>query len=126
MEWFVRTFKDIFKTGRQDSGYLKQKLDRILFSYRTTLNTVTGVAPTEIFLKCRLRARLDLLKPNMSSKVDNRQACNKSLQDEQRKFRDLSVGDNAVVLNFSAGPKWLSGQVMEGKNCPTIIQDSCR
>ena len=49
----------------------------------------------------------------MSSKADNRQACNKSLQDEQRKFRDLSVGDNVVVLNFSQGPKWLSGQVME-------------
>ena len=43
----------------------------------------------------------------------HRQACNKSLQDEQRKFRDLSVGDNVVVLNFSQGPKWLSGQVME-------------
>ena len=49
----------------------------------------------------------------MSSKVDNRQACNKSLQDEQKKFRDLSVGDNVVVLNFSPGPKWLSGQVIE-------------
>ena len=49
----------------------------------------------------------------MSSRVDNRQACNKSLQDEQRKFRDLSVGHNVIVLNFSQGPKWLSGQVME-------------
>ena len=49
----------------------------------------------------------------MSSKVDNRQACNKSLHDEQRQFRDLSVGDNVVVLNFSPGPKCLSGQVME-------------
>ena len=79
------------------------------------LNTVTGVAPGEIFLNCRLRTRLDLLKPNMfsSGKVDNRQACNKSLQDEQRKFRDLSVGDNVVVLNLSQGLKWLSGQVIE-------------
>ena len=30
---FVRTFEDIFKTGRQDPGDLKQKLDRFLFSY---------------------------------------------------------------------------------------------
>ena len=49
----------------------------------------------------------------MFSKVDNRQACNESLQDEQRKFRDLSVGDNVVVMNFSQGPKWLSGQVVD-------------
>ena len=101
VERFVRTFKDFFKTRRHDPGDLKQKLDRFLFSYQTMPNTVTGVAPAEIFLKRRLRTRLDLLKPNMSSKVDNRQACNKSLQDEQRKFRDLSVGDNAAVLNFS-------------------------
>ena len=76
-------------------------------------STVTGVTPAEIFLKLRLKTQLDLLKPNMSSKVDNRQARNKSLQDEQRKFRDLNVGDNVVVLNFCQGPKWLSGQVVE-------------
>ena len=55
----------------------------------------------------------------MSSKVDNRQACNKSLQDEQKKFRDLNVGDNVVVFNFSQGPKWLSGQVMERAGSPS-------
>ena len=36
VERFVRTFKDCFKTRRQDPGDLKQKLDRFLFSYRTT------------------------------------------------------------------------------------------
>ena len=106
--WSGLTFKDFFKTGRQDPGDLKQKLDNVLFSYRITPITVTGVSPGEIFVKRRIRTRLEFLKPNMSSKVDNRQACNKSLQDEHRKFRDLSVGDNVVVLNFSQGPKWLS------------------
>ena len=75
-------------------------------------NTVTGVAPAKIFLKRRLEH--DWIRSNPICPV--RQTIDKpvkSLQDEQRKFRDLSVGDNVVVLNFSQGPKWLSGQVME-------------
>ena len=58
-ERFVQTFKQFFKVEGSDS--IKQSLARFLFSYRTIPNSTTVQMPAELFLKCRLRTRLDLI-----------------------------------------------------------------
>ena len=62
-ERLVQTFKNALKTGKQDEGSVQTKLSRFLLSYRTTPNATTGLTPSELLLKCRIRTRLDRLKP---------------------------------------------------------------
>ena len=44
-------------------GSLRSRLAKILFAYRLTPQTTTGIAPTELLLGRRPRSRLDLHKP---------------------------------------------------------------
>ena len=51
-ERFVQTFKQFFKV--EDSDSIMQSLARFLFSYRTTLDSITGQTSAELFLNRRL------------------------------------------------------------------------
>ena len=68
-ERFVPTFRQHFKT--EGSSSITQSLARFLFSNRTTQSSVTGQTPAELFLKRRSRTRLDLLRPNLGSKISD-------------------------------------------------------
>ena len=48
---------------------LNIKLTRLLFQYRITPHSTTGVSPAEVLLKRRLRSHLDLLSPSVEAKV---------------------------------------------------------
>ena len=55
------------------TGNLKTRLARVLLSYRITPQSSTGVSPAELLLGRCPRTRLDLLKPNLADKVENKQ-----------------------------------------------------
>ena len=61
----------IFKAGikKQAEGTLESKLAHFLFHYRLTPQTTTGESPSELLLGRRIKSRLDLLQPNVRSKV---------------------------------------------------------
>ena len=63
VERYVQTFKTMLKKATE-FGDVNEKVDRLLFSYRTTPHSVCGVTPAGLLMKRRLRTRLDILRPN--------------------------------------------------------------
>ena len=68
-ERFVQTFKRSLKASKNDPGSLQVKLARFLLTCRNTPNGTTGISPAELFMKCPLHTRLDLLRPSLGTRV---------------------------------------------------------
>ena len=78
----------------------EKKLSRFLFGYRIMPHTTTGVPPCEMLMNRRLRSRLDLFHPEISGKVESRQAKQKELHD-QRSLRQFTENDKVYVQDFT-------------------------
>ena len=112
-ERFVQTFKRGLKASKRDGGSLQIRLDKFLFMYRTTPNATTGVSPAELFLKCTLRTRLDLLHPSVQTRVAEKQMTQKMYHDQRSRPRYFEIGQTVLVKNLKGMPKWLRGKVIE-------------
>ncbi|XP_041651122.1 uncharacterized protein K02A2.6-like [Cheilinus undulatus] len=88
----VQTFKEGMK--KMKGGTLQTKLSRFLFSYRITPHATTGVSPAELMMSRRLRSTLDLLIPDVKSKVQRKQLKQKQTHDTNRKLRCFEPGDD--------------------------------
>ena len=51
-------------------GNIRTRLAQVLFAYRLTPQTTTGVSPGELLFRHRPRSRLDLLKPRTAERVE--------------------------------------------------------
>ena len=111
-ERFVQTFKRSLRAGRGDPGTVPQKLAQFLLTYRTTPNATTGVTPAELFLKRKVRTRLDLLKPSVEDHVHEKQMQQKKYHDEHCRDRSYGVGQFVLVRNLRNGPNWVVGLVV--------------
>ena len=112
-ERYVQTFKQAMRAAKGDSGTLSTKLMRFLLSYRTTPNATTGVSPAELLFGRTLRTRLNLLKPDISTKVQDKQASQKQHHDKKSRDRHFQVGQSVLVENNKPEPKWVVGTVVE-------------
>ena len=95
-------------------GTPSQRLAHYLLMYRVTPHSTTGVSPSELFMKRKLRTRFSLLKPDLSNHVRGKQL--KSCQDHDKnvKLREFKVSDLVRVNNFRGGKeKWLTGVVVK-------------
>ena len=107
-ERVVQTFKEaILKT----TGDLDTRLARFLFQYRLTPHTTTGLSPAEMLLGRRPRSHLDLLHPDISPKVTQRQELQKEAHDQHAKYRKFQNGDLVYARNFHGSPTWVPGVV---------------
>ena len=68
----VGSFKSAMKSETELKS-LNLKLARFLLPDRNTPYSTTGEPPSQLFLGRRLRTRLDLLKPDLSVQINNRQ-----------------------------------------------------
>ena len=107
----VQTLKEGLK--KLSGGSIVAKLDRFLFQYRLTPHSTTGTAPAELLLGRRPRCRLDLLHPDTKSKVRHKQEKQKAAHDRKAKLRSMEVRDKVFVKNFSQGPRWLPGWIVD-------------
>ena len=67
VERAVQTFKDFMKKMRD--GSVEVNVLRFLLQYRITPHSTTGISPAEMLMGRRPRSRLDLVVPDMNSKV---------------------------------------------------------
>jgi len=95
------------------AGSVEERLARVLFAYRITPQSTTGLAPDELLLGRKLRTRLDLLRPNSPQRVESKQLQQKQDHDSKARSREFIVGDLVSVRNFGQGDKWLPGVVIE-------------
>ncbi|XP_062297408.1 uncharacterized protein K02A2.6-like [Scomber scombrus] len=103
----VQTFKRMMK--KCPEGTLTAKVARVLFSYRVTPHTTTGLSPAELLLGRKLRCTLDSIHPDLSRKVKERQERQINDHNKRAKERWFKTGDSVLTQNFSLGPKWIPG-----------------
>ena len=105
----------IFKRGMKKStiGTIGDRLAKVLMQYRVTPHTTTGVSPAELLLGRKPRTRLDLIKPNLQSKIENKQQDQKESHDKKSRNRHFVEGESVLVRNHREGEEWLPGCVEE-------------
>ena len=91
-ERLVQTVKQALKAGYEPGIPLEQTLAAFLLRYRTTPHATTGVAPSTLFLNRSLRTRLDLLRPNVGTRVRQQQAHQKDHDHHSRARWDRRFG----------------------------------
>lgn len=112
-ERFVQTFKHSPRASKADSGTVNKKLFRFLLRYRNTPNNTTGVSPAELFIRHPLKTRLDLLRPQLQSRVRDKQAQQKQRHDKHSRDHEFDVGETVMARNLREGPKWVPGTIIE-------------
>ena len=78
----------IVKKGLQKvtDGSVVTRLARILTSYRVTPQRTTGVSPAQLLLGRQPRTRLDMLRPDINSRVEDKQT--QQIKDHDKASRD--------------------------------------
>ena len=120
----VQLFKRSMEKNTE--GTIATRVARFLFAYRRTPHTTTGVTPAELLLGRIPRSHLDLLKPAISNRVQNKQQSQKEQHDAHAKQRGFQVGDPVFVRDFPGGKRWISGSIssIEGpRSCHVALCD---
>ena len=98
---------------KETHGSMRSRLATVLFAYRLTPQSTTGLSPSELLLGRRPRSHLDLLKPNTADRVERKQA--KQVQQHNTHSRDRSFDsrDQVYVRNYQPGSRWLPGVIQD-------------
>ena len=83
---------------------LETRLSKFLFWYRLTSHSTTGIVPAQLLFGRIPRSHLDLLKPELSDKVRERQQSQKNYHDRHSKPRSFEVDDPVFVAK--GFPHW--------------------
>ena len=109
----VQTFKQMLAKSNPRLP-MAHRLANILFNYRNTPHSVTGKTPAELFLKRAPHTILTLVKPNLQSVVQDKQAKQKVQHDgNNNTHREIDLYQKKVrVRNVRGGKeKWIPGTV---------------
>ena len=96
---------------KNKEGDFDLRLTRTLYRYRCTPNSTTGASPSELFLGRKLRTHIDLLHPDLSEKVLEKQEAQKVGHDGKVAERTYRKGDSVYARNYQKGDKWLKGKI---------------
>ncbi|XP_061170307.1 uncharacterized protein K02A2.6-like [Saccostrea echinata] len=109
-ERFVQSFKMSLKSSKKKSGSVVKKLSNFLMAYRNAPQCTTNESPAKLFMGGNLPSRLDLMKPDVRRKVEQKQ-CEVR---ERRKsvLRKFEPGDSVAVRDYRKNHcQWTSGTV---------------
>ena len=86
VERAVQTVKRALKKSSNDT--LETQLCRFLFKYRITPHATTGIPPSQLLMHRHLRSHLDLLHPDLSAHVKQKQEQQKDHHDQHSHLHD--------------------------------------
>ena len=98
---------------KQGDGSVDTKLARFLLSYRITPQSTTGESPAQLRWRRSLRSHLDLLRPDVATRVHLAQSRQKKQHDQHSRTRGVKLGDAVSVRNYSRGSKWVPGTIIQ-------------
>ncbi|GFW83353.1 uncharacterized protein K02A2.6 [Trichonephila clavipes] len=81
-ERYVATLKQSLRAMHKYEGTIQQKLSTFLMQYRKAPNVTTTLSPAILFLKRDIRTRIDLLLPELKTKIQDK------LRRDNFEFRD--------------------------------------
>ena len=88
-ERVVQTFKAFMK--KSTAGTINTQVSRFLSQYRITPHSTTGVTPAEMLMGRQSRTRLDLLRPDISNRVQSNNHRNHTMTREPKRERSRQV-----------------------------------
>lgn len=94
-------------------GSLQNRIATVLFSYRLTAQSTTGLSPSELLLGRRPRSRLDLLRPNAAERVERQQAKQVQQHNAHAQERTFKAGEQVFVRNYQSGERWIPGVIQD-------------
>lgn len=111
-ERMVQTFKSSLASSKENWSVM---LDKFLFKYRITPHTTTGVSPSELLFKRKLRCRLDLLHPGdqIGGRVARQQENQRRNYTHAPRQVEITSETPVIVRNYSRGPRWIPATVSE-------------
>ncbi|GBL82600.1 Uncharacterized protein K02A2.6 [Araneus ventricosus] len=108
-ENYVATLKQSLRATQKYEGSIQQKLSTFLLQYRKAPNATTTHSPAMLSLKREIRRRIDLLLPELKSRVQDR-IRNGVFELRDRKF---DIGDKVAVRIYrAANSKWKFGKIV--------------
>ena len=96
-ERFVRSFKTAMKKCNKVNN---KEINLFLMTYRITPQATTGETPAKLLIGRNLRTRLDLLKPDISSRVRQKQDNMKLSRHTGSKVRMFTMGQSVMVRDY--------------------------
>ena len=106
----VQTFKQGLTKLKE--GTINERISRFLFNYRITPQSTKGTSPAELLLGRRPLSCLDLLKPDLSTRIETKQA-KQRLTSNSRTVPNYELGDAVYARNFGYGSRWIPGLLVE-------------
>ncbi|XP_058038731.1 uncharacterized protein K02A2.6-like, partial [Ahaetulla prasina] len=101
-ERFVRSAKEAL--SRIKPGDWQTKIDTFLAVQHRTPCVTTGRSPAKLLMGRKLRCPLDRLNPNYTPD---------GYKGAHGKTREMATGDLVWAHNYSEGPTWLAGKILE-------------
>ena len=108
--------------SKMEGGNLQSEVTRFLARSRITPQTTTGISPSQLLMKRRIRSGLDLLNPILSKKVLDAQNKQKMHQDYHARDRAFDIGDPVLCQNYGRGDELLPGHIIIVKSGPVSFQ----
>ncbi|GFW00236.1 uncharacterized protein K02A2.6 [Trichonephila clavipes] len=108
-ERYVATLKQSLSAMHKYEGTIQQKLSTFLMQCRKAPNVTTTLSPAMLFLKRDARTRIDLLLPELKTKIQDK------LRRDHFEFRDrkFDVGDRVAVRVYrAANTRWKFGTIV--------------
>ena len=109
-ERFVQTFKQALRVALTEKQTISRKLTNFLLAYRTTPHALTGESPAVLLMGRNLRTRLDILKPNIRKRVEEKQQ-DQELRSSRNPTRELGIGQTVMARNYRTKEKWVPGVI---------------
>ena len=114
----AQTFKVFMK--KSTAGTTHTRASHFLSQYRITPHSTAGVTPAEILFGHWPRTRLDLLRPDISNRVQSRQQSQKSHHNQRARERRFQTGDTVSIQTILGYLEWLKSKLT------TKLQDGCK
>ena len=87
------------------------KLSRVLFQYRLTSHSTTGVSPAKLLLGRQPCSHLNQFRPGLQQHVEREIERQKRNHDKRTCERRINIGDSVLVRNFTNGSFWMTGVI---------------
>ena len=94
------------------NGTLETRVQRFLFTYRSTPHATTGRTPAEMLTGRRFRTRLDCMRPSVQRNAETAAQRDQYAHDTHAKFREFLAGDAVSVRWYTGHTKWRGGIIM--------------
>ncbi|PFX11662.1 Uncharacterized protein K02A2.6 [Stylophora pistillata] len=102
------TFKQALRAALAEKKNLSWKLTNFLLACRTIPHALTGEAPAVVLMGRNLRTKLDILKPNIRKRGEEKQQ-DQGLRSSHNPTSQFPVGQAVVARNYRTGDKWVPG-----------------